>query len=211
MKYSINIDPRLKIPEPEKHWEFPVALTFSGDFTEENCRKFIEEFKAAEDHAVKSKQGVLPIVIDSYGGDVYALLGMVDIIKNCPLPVATIVEGKAMSCGAVLFSCGTEGYRFIGHCGTVMLHEVSSFSFGKNEDIKATAKETDRLNTFLFKLMARNVGKPEHYFIDLLHQNKNIDLFLDSDDCLKHNLANKVGIPSFNIAVEMKIDFKHSG
>ncbi|NBV29247.1 hypothetical protein EBS02_09590 [bacterium] len=144
MKYSINIDPRLKISEPEKHWEFPVALTFSGDFNEENCRK-----------------------------------------------------------------CGTEGYRFIGHSATVMLHEVSSFSFGKNEDIKASAKETDRLNTFLFKLMARNVGKPEHYFIDLLHQNKNIDLFLDSDDCLKHNLANKAGIPSFNINIEMKIDFKH--
>ena len=209
MKYSINIDPRLKISEPEKHWEFPVALTFSGDFNEENCRKFIDEFKAAEDHAMKSKQTVLPIVIDSYGGDVYALLGMVDIIKSCPIPVATIVEGKAMSCGAVLFSCGTEGYRFIGHSATVMLHEVSSFSFGKNEDIKASAKETDRLNTFLFKLMARNVGKPEHYFIDLLHQNKNIDLFLDSDDCLKHNLANKAGIPSFNINIEMKIDFKH--
>ena len=211
MRYNVNIDSRVKIQDPEKFWDFPVAITFSGDFSEENSRKFIEEFKAAEDHAMKSKQGVLPVVIDSYGGEVYALLGMVDVIKNCQIPVATIVEGKAMSCGAVLFSCGTEGYRFVGEHATVMLHEVSSVSWGKNEDIKANAKETDRLNTLLFKLMAKNVGKPEHYFIDLLHQNKNIDLFLDSQDCLKHNLANKVGIPTFNIAVEMKIDFRHNG
>jgi ATP-dependent Clp protease protease subunit len=207
MRYSVNIDQRLKIQDPEKSWDFPVIMSFTGEFNEENSRKFIEEFKAAEDHATRSKQTVLPIVIDSYGGDVYALLGMVDIIKRCNIPVATIVEGKAMSCGAVLFSCGTEGYRFISEHATVMLHEVSSVSWGKNEDIKANAKETDRLNTLLLKLTAKNLGKPEHYFMDLLHQNKNIDLFFNAEDCLKHNLANKVGIPSFKVSVEMKVDF----
>ena len=207
MKYKIEIDPRIKTQDPEKYWDLPAIITFSGQFGEEESRKFIDEFKAAEDHALRSKQPVLPIVIDSYGGDVYALLGMIDTIKNCSIPVATIVEGKAMSCGAVLFSCGTEGYRFIGDNATVMIHEVSSVSWGKNEDIKANAKETDRLNNLLFRLMAKNVGKQDHYFIDLLHQNKNVDLFFDAEDCRKHNLANKVGIPKFDISVKKNIDY----
>jgi ATP-dependent protease ClpP protease subunit len=36
-------------------------------------------------------------------------MSMISAIKDAELPVATIVEGKAMSCGAILFSFGEEG------------------------------------------------------------------------------------------------------
>ena len=203
MLWTFNTDARIKECELRDN---PIIITVNK-FDEESAQEFCTQMSLA--HC--TGQEVIPIVIDSYGGQAYSLMRMISAIKASRLPVATIVEGKAMSCGAVLFSCGTEGYRFVGEHATVMLHEVSSVSWGKNEDIKANAKETDRLNSKLFKLMARNVGKPEHYFIDLLHQNKNIDLFFDSDDCVKHNLANKVGIPTFNISVQMNIEFRPKG
>ena len=33
--------------------------------------------------------------------------------QNCKVKVATVVESKAMSCGAVLFTCGAEGHRYL--------------------------------------------------------------------------------------------------
>ena len=77
-------------------------------------------------------QKVIPVVIDSYGGQVYSLMSMIAAIESAELPVATIVEGKAMSCGAVLLSFGEQGMRFADPHATVMIHDVSSGGYGKN-------------------------------------------------------------------------------
>lgn len=209
MRYTVNVDPRIQIKDVENSCQLPVYIRFGGDFTEEAAAKFCEELQQAEDHCIKSGQEVLPIIIDSYGGSVYALLSMIDMIDACKVKIATVVEGKAMSCGAVLFTCGAEGYRFVAPHGTVMIHEVSSIAFGKNEEIKASSSESDRLNSKLLQIMAKNCGKKDTYFSDIIHEKKHADWFLDADECIKHNLASHIGIPRFtvDIKVEQKFDW----
>lgn len=207
MRYTINVDPRIQIKDIENSCQIPVYIRFKGDFSEESASKFCEELQHAEDLCMKSGQEILPVVIDSYGGDVYALLSMLDMVEACKVKIATIVEGKAMSCGAVLFACGAEGYRFIAPNATVMIHEVSSFSFGKNEEIKSNAVETDRLNNKIMTMMARNCGKKDTYFSDIVHEKKHADWFLDSDECIKHNLANHVAIPRFTVDIKLEHRF----
>ena len=63
-------------------------------------------------------------------GEVYSLMAMISVIKHAEIPVATIVEGKAMSCGAILFSFGEEGKRFMCPHATLMIHDVSSMDRG---------------------------------------------------------------------------------
>jgi ATP-dependent Clp endopeptidase proteolytic subunit ClpP len=207
MKYYLKVDDRLRLGKIEETVDLPAIVHFTGEFDEESAKKFLDDFRGAEDHAVKTKQECLPIVIDSYGGQVYSLLGMVDIIKSCKIPVATIISGKAMSCGAVLATCGTEGYRYMAPSATMMIHEVSSGAFGKVEEIKVSSKETDRLNGLILKLMAKNIGKTEHYIMDLIDQNRHADWFLDAEEAVKHNLVNKIGIPAFNVEIGMNIKF----
>lgn len=207
MKYIINIDPRIKIKNFEEHCNVPVYIRFSGDFTEASAEKFCEELEAAEDVALKSGQEVIPVVINSYGGEIYALLAMIDMIKACKVPIATIVEGKAMSAGAALFCMGAEGHRYIGPNATVMIHEASSGAFGKNEEIKSSSAETDRLNQHMLKMMAKNCGKEENYFVDIIHEKKHADWYLDAKECLKHNIANVIGIPTFTVDFIIKQKF----
>ena len=124
------------------------------------------------------------------------------------LKIATIVEGKAMSCGAVLFSCGHEGYRYVAKNATVMIHEVSSFAYGKNEEIKASVKEADRLNEKVFAIMAKNCGHEDpNYFLNLVSKRKHADWYLDSNECIEHNLANKIGMPKFKVDINLSVDF----
>ena len=110
--------------------------------------------KASKEIIQKHEQMVLPVVIDSYGGQVYSLMSMISDIQHSRIPVATIVQGKAMSCGAILFSFGTEGRRYMDPDATVMIHDVSSMGWGKVEEIKADAKEVERLNQKVYKMMA---------------------------------------------------------
>ena len=103
-------------------------------------------FSAAMTRAQNTGQPVVPVIIDSYGGQVYSLMSMISDIEHSKVPVATIVQGKAMSCGAILFSFGAEGYRYMDPHATLMIHDVSSMKFGKVEEVKAGAEETERLN-----------------------------------------------------------------
>ena len=173
-------------------------------FDEKSAKEFQEQIAQAHN----TGQKIIPVVIDSYGGQVYSLMAMISAIKHAEIPVATIVEGKAMSCGAILFSFGDEEMRFMDPYATVMIHDVSSMEHGKVEEIKASAEETERLNQIVYKMMARNCGKKEDYFLKLVHKRGHADWFLDAEEAKKHGLANHLRVPKFNIEIDVNIDFE---
>jgi ATP-dependent Clp protease protease subunit len=180
----------------------PVIVTVNK-FDEQSADDFRNKFSMAQN----TGQKIIPVVIDSYGGQVYSLMSMIATIRSCPLPVATIAEGKAMSCGAVLLTFGDEGYRFMDPDATVMIHDVASGQWGKNEEIKASAAETDRLNKKIFKMMAQNCGKKEDFFLKEIHKRGHADWFLESDECKKLGIINHVRVPNIEVKVDVSIDF----
>ena len=173
-------------------------------------RKFDEaaakEFSELMSLAQNTGQPVVPIIIDSYGGQVYSLMSMISDIRHSKVDVVTIVQGKAMSCGAILFSFGKEGMRYMDPNATLMIHDVSSMRFGKVEEIKASAEETERLNKKVYRMMAKNCGHPEDYFLDIIHQKGHADWFLDTPQARKHNLANYDHIPTLKITTKVEFD-----
>jgi ATP-dependent Clp protease, protease subunit len=178
----------------------PVIITVN-EFTEESTQKFNELMC----HAQNSGQEVIPIEIDSYGGQVYSLMSIISSIKSSKVPVATIVQGKAMSCGAILASFGSEGLRFMDKDATMMIHDVSSFAFGKIEELKSDVREAERLNKKVYTMMARNCGKPDDYFIDLIHDKGHSDWFLDAEEAKQHGLIDHIRVPEMKINVDVSI------
>jgi ATP-dependent Clp protease protease subunit len=165
-------------------------------------------FKSQVSKAHNTGQNIIPVIVDSYGGQVYSLMSMISDIKNSKLPIATIVQGKAMSCGALLFSFGAEGHRYMDEDATLMIHDVSSMNWGKVEEIKASADETSRLNKKVYQMMAQNCGKRKNYFLDIIHEKGHADWFLEYDEAKKHNLANHSEIPELKIDVTVSFEFK---
>lgn len=165
-------------------------------------------FSAAIMKAQNTGQPFVPVIIDSYGGQVYSLMSMISDIKHSKIPVATIVQGKAMSCGALLFSFGAEGHRYMDPDATLMIHDVSSMKVGKVEEIKASAEETSRLNEKVYQMMAENCGHHKDYFLELIHEKGHADWFLDSDEAKKHNLTNHLHVPELKIETKVSFKFK---
>ena len=200
MKWTTNISPLIKEVELRKN----IVIVRVNKFDEEHAKKFSDSVSQAHN----TGQPVIPVVIDSYGGEVYALMAMISTIRAAEIPVATIVEGKAMSCGAILFSFGEEGRRFMDPYATVMIHDVSSMNLGKIEELKADTKEADRLNDIVYTMMAQNCGKKDDYFKKIVHKKGHADWYLDPEDAKKHNLANHLRVPKFNIDISVDIDFE---
>lgn len=198
-----QIDPKIKLKKIEELVDLPRVIVVNA-FNEESAKLFRDQFYSA----LNTGQKTIPIVIDSYGGQVYSLMSMIETIRSASdVKVATIATGKAMSCGAVFLTCGDEGERYIAPYATVMIHDVSTGSFGKVEEIKSDAKEVERLNQFVHRLMAKNCGKDEEYFLKLADEQKHADWYLSAEDCKKHNIANHIRIPSFKVRVSTEVSF----
>ena len=166
-------------------------------FDEESARQFATDINQAH----LTGQTVIPVVIDSYGGEVYSLLSMIAEIRSSELPVATIVKGKAMSCGSFLAAAGTAGYRYCDPEATYMIHEVSSMAWGKTEEVKADAAETDRLNKRVFRILADSCGRDSDYFLELVHDKNHADWYLNPKQARRHGLVDHMRIPKMNIQI----------
>ena len=191
------------LKEPKFIDDLPIVIRVNK-FDEASAKSFSVLMTKAQN----TGQPIVPVIIDSYGGQVYSLMSMISDIRHSKVPVATIVQGKAMSCGALLFSFGAEGHRYMDPDATVMIHDVSSMKWGKVEEIKASADETARLNKKVYQMMAKNCGHRKNYFLDIIHEKGHADWFLDTDEAMKHNLANSARIPELKISAEVSFKFE---
>jgi ATP-dependent protease ClpP protease subunit len=202
MRKVVSIDPRLTIKKLEDVLDTPVIIRVNS-FDEEACDEFEEKMSEAHE----SGQPIIPIVVDSYGGSGYGCMGMISSIENSKLPVATIVSTKAMSAGSILFAFGSEGHRYMDPYATLMIHDAASASYGKLQEMKSDIKELERLNKVIYKRMARHLGHPDDYFLNLIAKHKHVDWYLSSKDAKKHNIANHLHIPVMNIKIGVDIQF----
>lgn len=172
-----------------------LPFVYVTRFDDEAVKDFyINVRKLESDPCVK----IIPIMINSYGGAVYSLLAMLDILSSTTKPVCTVAMGKAMSCGSVLLAAGTHGYRYIGENAHVMIHEVSSYSMGKTTEVKEDVKNTEKLNDILLTKLAELCNKKDKkFFHKEIKKRINLDWFLNGKECKKLGLVDIVGMPRF--------------
>jgi len=126
----------------------------------------------------------LNLVIDSNGGDVFEMFGIIDYIesldKNTGVKVNTICRGKALSAAAVILASGT-GQRMASRRSTIMLHEGSSMASGKQSDVKAAGKYFDYLNNMANEILEAKTHKDRRFW----DANIKTDMYLNSKEALK--------------------------
>jgi hypothetical protein len=203
MRTFYKIDPSLYIEKLDQIMDLPRVIRVN-EFDEESLEKFERDM----DIAHLSKQPVIPIVVDSYGGSAYGCLGFMAAIESSKKPVATILTSKAMSAGAIVFCFGTEGYRFMHPHASIMIHDIGSTIGGKIEEIKVDARHLDDMNNAIYKRVSRHLGHDSNYIGELIKQNRHADWHLTAKDAKKHNVANHLRIPNFEVEISLKVSFE---
>ena len=75
----------------------------------------------------------IKIYINSYGGDVYDMWSLIDIIISSKTPIHTYCTGYAMSAGFIIFLAGHK--RFVTKHATLMYHQLLMWDNGKITDM----------------------------------------------------------------------------
>ena len=125
--------------------------------------------------------------ITSYGGDVYAMLGLVDFIRSLPVKVNTHCIGTCMSAASVLLACGT-GVRSMSKNSTVMVHEGSAFEAGKTTDVMKGVDHLKDLQKNINSILGE-VSNKDAAFWKKIQRN---DTYLTAPMCLDYGIIDKI-------------------
>lgn len=138
----------------------------------------------------KIKLPSFDIYINTYGGSVYAGLGICDIIEELAkgYVVNIICSGYIMSMGIPIILSGT--HRVAHKNTTFMIHEISSFSWDKLTKVKEDVKETERLNNIMKSIIVEK-SKITMKKIDDWYEKK-LDVFMSAEEALKYGLIDEI-------------------
>jgi ATP-dependent protease ClpP protease subunit len=124
--------------------------------------------------------------INSPGGSLFDGLSAVDYIRKCKVPVHSIIEGAAAS-AATLISVMAHR-RSINKHSYMLIHQLSSASFGKYEELVDDMENNNKLMDAIKNIYLSKTKIPEKILKDILKR----DIYFDSKECLKYGLVDKI-------------------
>ena len=129
----------------------------------------------------------LTLIIDSPGGSVYTMLGIVDYINSLDIPVDAVCRGQAMSAAAVIFSCVT-GKRYISKNSVMMFHEMSLFNFGKINESKRVLDFHSKIEERVLDLLVSKSNKDLEFWKKVQEK----DFYLLPEEAKELGLADEI-------------------
>ena len=115
---------------------------FMNEVTQETMKPLID-WIISENFNRDKKKKELTLGICSPGGDLNACFALIDVMKGSKIPIRTIGMGMIASCGLLMFISGTKGKRILTPNTSILSHQYSWGSFGKEHELFAVVKEFD--------------------------------------------------------------------
>jgi len=135
----------------------------------------------------EDKKAPVNLMINSPGGDVHEMLGIIDYMESLDVKVNTICRGRAFSAAAIILACGT-GNRMMSKRSTVMFHQSSSFLGGKMSDISAYLDNVKNIEKTIYDILAEKTNKDQVWWKD----NMKTDLYLTAEQLKEYNVIDTI-------------------
>lgn len=153
-------------------------------------------------------QDTLFLNVDSPGGAISSLFGILSLIEHSPKKICTFTNSMAASCGAILLSAGTRGLRFASKDSLILVHQASTSVEGKTSEVINDAMYVEKLNDKLLNILAKNSNKTKKFYEGLIRKQNNADLFISAQEALGYGIIDAIGLPEVTMNVTVSYDIK---
>ena len=109
----------------------------------------------------EKKHKELNLVICSPGGDLSAAFALIDVMRGSAIPVKTTGLGMIASAGLLIFISGTTGKRILTPNTSILSHQFTWGTYGKEHELFAAQKEFDLTTTRMLKHYKKCTGLSE--------------------------------------------------
>jgi ATP-dependent Clp protease protease subunit len=130
----------------------------------------------------------IKLYINSYGGDVYPFLGLIDVILTSKTPVYTYTLGAAMSCALLVALAGHK--RFAYKHSTFMYHQISLGEWDVAKNLEEDLIETKRLHKLIEEMVLDKTTITKEQIEDV-HNHKR-DWYINSEEALKYKIIDQI-------------------
>lgn len=130
----------------------------------------------------------ITLVVDSYGGDLFAAFAIADMMDIITCDIRTICIGKAMSAGQFIFSSGAKGKRFMSKHARLMVHNPIAGYEGSVPDIEIEVEELLKCRELFLTHMAVKSGNSVEFIKDLINRNR----YIDTEEAIKLGFADQL-------------------
>ena len=135
----VDAGPVMPMPMMQADLYASGIFLFVGGVDSDSCREAIEF--VLKQNTEKRKKKKLQFMICSPGGEMPPCFALIDIMKGSKIPIHTIGLGLIASCGLLLFISGEKGKRILTPNTSILSHQFSWGSQGKEHELFAQIKE----------------------------------------------------------------------
>lgn len=163
---------------------------FFDDFESNTVKPVVEWILLKNLTANRKRPAHLTLIINSPGGELPSAFALIDTMRGSAIPIHTVGLGMIGSCGILTFMSGARGHRTITPNTSMLSHQWSWGSWGKDHELVARQREFDltrdrmlehyRLCTGLDDKTIKKVLLPSH------------DVWLDAQEAVKYGIADKI-------------------
>ena len=132
----------------------------------------------------------LTLIINSPGGQVHSAFALIDTMKGSAIPVKTVGLGMIASCGLLTFMSGTKGRRVITPNTSILSHQYSWGSGGKEHELFARVREFELSTQRMIEHYKKCTGLSEKKVRDILLPPE--DRWLSAKEAVKFGIADKI-------------------
>jgi len=162
----------------------------SDEITHTNTTDAIEFILECNLLAKKDRFQNITLIINSPGGDLTAAFALIDIMQGSRIPVHTLGLGQVSSAGLLIFMAGKKGFRTLTPNTSILSHQFSWGSDGKEHELVAVIKEFTLTGKRMLNHYIKCTGMTEKKVKEVLMPSS--DVYLDATESVKYNIADKV-------------------
>lgn len=163
---------------------------FMDDFTPAKVRPVIEFILRKNLLPTSDRPDHLTLIINSPGGDLTSAFALIDIMKGSAIPVHTLGIGTTASCGILTLMSGEKGHRYITPNTSILSHQYSWGSYGKEHELVSRVKEFDLTSERMMALYKNCTGLNEKKIREFLLPAQ--DVWLSAEEAIKLGIADKI-------------------
>ena len=129
-------------------------------------------------------------IICSPGGDLSAAFALIDVMRGSSIPIKTTGLGMIASAGLLIFMSGEKGKRLLTPNTSILSHQFSWGSFGKEHELFAAVKEFDLTTKRMIKHYKKCTGLSDKDIRQYLLPPQ--DVWLSAPEALKLGICDNV-------------------
>ena len=160
-------------------------IYLTGDINEDKAKEVIERMLELQEIDPLEE---ITMIINSYGGEVYSMFAITDMMEIIIPPIKTVCVGTCCSAAAFIFLYGEKGKRFMTKHSSLLIHQVSGGMWGTTKDVNI---EIENMK-YLQKQMVEEISHRSALSTEEVDAMIDRDCYIKPEEAIKYEMCDGI-------------------